>query len=261
MLNIAITAGGTSEQIDGVRRLTNVSTGLLGWHCLEAVMEQLQAAGRHDFRVTYILTDTAYRGVLSDRQHPFVDFLPVSDAESVYHAVDELTSRVPVDFFIHSMAISDFTIAYAAATDELAREICRLPFSEEEGVTAVREVLEHPSGRYTLSEKIPSGHNLILGLKRTKKVIPLIKRNNPATFLVGFKLLRDVTEEELIRIANRLAEENGCDMVFANQLGELGEENHSGMLIRSGEVIARPTGKRAIAAAIVEEMMKQGGIQ
>ena len=29
MLNIAITAGGTSEQIDGVRRLTNVSTGLL----------------------------------------------------------------------------------------------------------------------------------------------------------------------------------------------------------------------------------------
>ena len=39
MLNIAITAGGTSENMDGVRKITNVSTGSLGWYCLEAVLE------------------------------------------------------------------------------------------------------------------------------------------------------------------------------------------------------------------------------
>ena len=259
MLNIAITAGGTSEPIDGVRRLTNVSTGLLGWYCLEAILDYFCARKRSDFRITYILTDTAFRKVLSEKQRSFVDFIPVSDAESVYHAVDALTKRVPVDFFIHSMAISDFTLAYVASTEELAKEINSLPPYSGDAGSAVREVLENPANRYSLTEKIPSDRNIILGLKRTQKVIPLIKQNNPDTFLVGFKLLKDVPEEELIRVANRLAGENGCDMVFANELAQLGESNHLGMLIRSGKVVDRPIGKKQIAEAIVREMMKQGG--
>ena len=216
MLNIAITAGGTSEPIDGVRRLTNVSTGLLGWYCLEAILDYFCARKRSDFRITYILTDTAFRKVLSEKQRSFVDFIPAFDAESVYHAVDALTKRVPVDFFIHSMAISDFTLAYVASTEELAKEINSLPPYSSDAGSAVREVLENPANRYSLTEKIPSDRNIILGLKRTQKVIPLIKQNNPDTCLVGFKLLKDVPEEELIRVANRLAGENGCDMVFAN---------------------------------------------
>ena len=259
MLNIAITAGGTSEPIDGVRRLTNVSTGLLGWYCLEAILDYFCAIKRSDFRITYILTDTAFRKVLSEKQRSFVDFIPVSDAESVYHAVDALTKRVPVDFFIHSMAISDFTLAYVASTEELAKEINSLPPYSSDAGSAVREVLENPANRYSLTEKIPSDRNIILGLKRTQKVIPLIKQNNPDTFLVGFKLLKDVPEEELIRVANRLAGENGCDMVFANELAQLGENNHRGVLTRSGEVVDRPVGKKQIAEAIVREMMKQGG--
>ncbi len=259
MLNIAITAGGTSEPIDGVRRLTNVSTGLLGWYCLEAILDYFCARKRSDFRITYILTDTAFRKVLSEKQRSFVDFIPVSDAESVYHAVDALTKRVPVDFFIHSMAISDFTLAYVASTEELAKEINSLPPYSSDAGSAVREVLENPANRYSLTEKIPSDRNIILGLKRTQKVIPLIKQNNPDTFLVGFKLLKDVPEEELIRVANRLAGENGCDMVFANELAQLGENNHRGVLTRSGEVVDRPVGKKQIAEAIVREMMKQGG--
>lgn len=259
MLNIAITAGGTSEPIDGVRKLTNISTGLLGWYCLEAILEYFCAEKRSDFRITYLLTETAFRKVLSEKQLPFVDFIPVTDAESVYNAVDALTKNVPVDFFIHSMAISDFTLAYVASTEELAKEInSRAPYSGG-AEAAVREVLENPANRYSLTEKIPSDRNIVLGLKRTQKVIPLIKQNNPDTFLVGFKLLKDVPEEELIRIANRLAGENGCDMVFANELAQLGESNHLGVLIRSGEVVDRPVGKKQIAQAIVREMMKQGG--
>lgn len=259
MLNIAITAGGTSEHIDGVRRLTNISTGLLGWYCLETILDYFCAEKRSDFHVTYLFTETAFRKALDKEQLPFVDFVPVTDAESVYHAVDALTKSVPVNFFIHSMAISDFTLAYVASTEELAKEINSLPpYSGDAGAT-VREVLENPENRYSLTEKIPSDHNIILGLRRTQKVIPLIKRNNPNTFLVGFKLLKDVPEEELIRVANQLAGENGCDMVFANELAQLGESNHLGMLIRSGKVVDRPIGKKQIAEAIVREMMKQGG--
>lgn len=250
MVNIAITAGGTSENIDGVRKLTNVSTGKLGWECLKAVLRYFRA----DFQVHYILTETAYREELSEDERPFVNFIPVSDAESVFRAVNEITQKKQIDYFIHSMAISDFTFSYAANVYELAREISSWRTHDGADEIAVREVLEKPMSRYSVNEKISSDENLVMGLKRTKKVIPIIKQNNPNTFLVGFKLLRDVSENELIDVANQLAEKNGCDMVFANQLNRIEEDNHSGILLKHGNIIARPIGKKEIAETIVREM-------
>ncbi|MDO5665811.1 MAG: phosphopantothenoylcysteine decarboxylase [Bacteroidia bacterium] len=255
MLNIAITAGGTSENIDGVRKLTNVSTGSLGWNCLEAVLNYFQKKNYSDFRIFYILTETAFRKELNEKQKSLVEFISVSDAESVYKAVDELTKNVHISHFIHSMAISDFTFAYAANTCELAMEISSMQTRGEANEIAVREALENPINQFNTDEKIPSDDNIIIGLKRTKKVIPIIKQNNPETFLVGFKLLRDVSENELIDVANRLAEKNKCDMVFANQLAQIAEHNHSGMLIKNGEVIARPIGKKQIAETVVKNML------
>lgn len=251
MVNIAITAGGTSENIDGVRKLTNVSTGKLGWECLKAVLRHF----RSDFHVFYILTETAYREELDEQERLFVSFMPVSDAESVYHAVNELTKENQIDYFIHSMAISDFTFSYAANVYELAREISSWHTHDGADEIAVREVLEKPMSRYNVKEKISSEDNLVMGLKRTKKVIPVIKRNNPNTFLVGFKLLKDVSENELINVANQLAEKNGCDMVFANQIDSIEESNHSGILLKSSNIVARPVGKKEIAEAIVREML------
>lgn len=254
MFNISITAGGTSENIDGVRKLTNVSTGLLGWHCLEAVLDYFQTKNQSDFRIFYILTETAFRKELNEQQ-PFVEFISVSDAESVYIAVDKLTKSVSIDYFIHSMAISDFTFTYAADTCELAMEISNMQTRGELNEVAVREVLENPISRFDINEKIASDDNIVIGLKRTKKVIPVIKQNNPNTFLVGFKLLKDVSENELIDVTNRLAEKNECDMVFANQVAQIAEKNHSGILIKNGEIIARPIGKKQIAETIVTEMI------
>lgn len=256
MLNIAITAGGTSENIDGVRKLTNVSTGNLGWHCLEAVLDYFKTKKRTDFRVIYVLTETAYRKELSENQKPFVEFIFVTDAESVYDAVDKLTKTVPIDYFIHSMAISDFTFTYAVSVYELAQEICSSLVHLGTDELTVRELLENPMSRYNVNEKISSDDNIVMGFKRTKKVIPVIKQNNPDTFLVGFKLLKDVSEDELINVANHLAEKNECDMVFANEVSRIAERNHSGILIKSGEIIARPVGKKQIAETIVREMIK-----
>ena len=250
--NIAITAGGTSENIDGIRKLTNVSTGKLGWECLKAVLNRF----RSDFHVYYILTETAYHEELTENECPFVTFIPVSDAESVYNVVDKLTKSVSIDYFIHSMAISDFTFSYAAKAYEIAQEIEALQKPEGFCDDDVRFLLENPHTRIPKGEKISSDDNIIIGLKRTRKVIPLIKQNNPDTFLVGFKLLKDVSEDELIDAANQLAEKNGCDMVFANQLAHISENEHNGILIRNGEIIARPIGKKEIAEAITPNPLK-----
>ena len=123
MKHIAITAGGTSESIDGVRKITNISTGSLGWHCLEAVFAYFNKLNSSDFKIHYIHTESAVIKPLADNQKQHVSFIPVSDAESVYLTVDKLTKEVPLNYFIHSMAISDFTFNYAPILYRLSEEI------------------------------------------------------------------------------------------------------------------------------------------
>lgn len=257
-LNIAITAGGTSENIDGVRKLTNVSTGSLGWQCLEAVLNQLSSADNTDFHIYYIHTETALRKELNENRNRFVDFIEITDAESVYQTVDDLTKRVNITHFIHSMAISDFTFSYAVTIKRLAEELYRKTNGNPElSAQDFEEILQHPQSSYPGDSKISSKEPLLIGLKTTRKVISLIKKNNPATFLVGFKLLRNVTEEDLMREAQRLTDENGCNMVFANELSRISGSGHTGMLIQNGAVVARPEGKDAIAKVIVEKMINR----
>lgn len=255
MIHIAISAGGTSEPIDGIRKITNISTGSLGWHCLEAVFAYFSAHSMSNFHVHYIHTENAKIKPLNETDSQHVTLIPVTDAESVYQTVDKLTKKIPLDYFIHSMAISDFTFSYAANIYRLSEEIEAL--QSERGFTDdhVRFLLENPQTKLSADEKISSDADIIMGLKRTKKVIPLIKQNNPNTFLVGFKLLRDVSESELLQVANQMAEKNNCNMVLANQLSAISETNHQGILIKNGEIIERPKGKKEIARVIVERMM------
>lgn len=256
MLNIAITAGGTSEDIDGVRKLTNVSTGNLGWHCLEAALNYLLEKNRTDFRIYYILTDTAFRKELSAEQRSYVDFIAVTDAESVYNTVNNLTSTVNITHFIHSMAISDFTFSYAVSAKGLAKEI--QTYIEQNGnsdAKAIEQIILSPQSRYSENRKISSEHSLILGLRTTQKVISLIKKNNPDTVLVGFKLLRNVDKQGLINEAKKLSDKNGCDWVFANELGSISGSAHTGLLISGSKIVAAPTGKEQIAETIIDAIL------
>lgn len=257
MLNIAITAGGTSENIDGVRTLTNVSTGRLGWACLKAVLDYFRKKEETAFRLYYIFTQTAYREELDETHKNVVDFIPVSDAQSVYEAVDRLTSRVFLSHFIHSMAVSDFTFSYAVTPSKLAGEIHSFIASNGSFTpNDIERILSFPQSRYPEDRKISSDESLILGLKTTGKVISLVKKNNPQTFLVGFKLLRNANENECMKEAKKLTHKNQCDLVFANELGEISEGNHCGILVKGGEIIARLAGKDRIAQGLVEKMME-----
>lgn len=256
MYNIAITAGGTSENIDGVRKLTNVSTGSLGWNCLESVLSHFSSKSDINFNIYYILTPTAYRSKISNENLKYVNFIEVTDAESVYNAVNNLTRKVNITHFIHSMAISDFTFSYAISADNLANEIATYVNNGGDiSSDKIRDILTLPSSRSEEGSKISSSQPLILGLKTTKKVISLIKDNNKDTILVGFKLLRNVGEDTLMEVSERLKQKNECDFVFANELGNISGDEHTGILIKDGNIVARPTGKRQIADAIVDNMI------
>lgn len=265
MIHIAITAGGTEEPIDGIRKITNMSSGSLGWHCLEAFLNCMREHNRTDFRIHYIKAPKAITRKLNERDKPFVNYLNVSDTQSVYESIDKLMDDVNIDVFIHAMAISDFSYSYSAPIVDLSQELYQafvnnMNISKE----SIKSILTNPQAKYSRGDKISSQKEIIMGFKTTPKVISLIKKKNRDTFLVGFKLIKHDegdTKERLIEEAEKLRITNQCNAVFANESSDLSEESHTGLLLHNGEIVAQPVGKRHIAESIVrlalQETLKQ----
>lgn len=255
-VQIVITAGGTSEPIDGVRKITNTSTGRLGWECLLATIDSFNQQQKA-FKIHYIHTQTAFLGEINDDITQQVTFIEADTTQEVYHAVDTLTRKQQIDYFVHAMAISDFSYHFSIPIQHLALEIANtLKANPNIGAEEIRKILSNPTQHIPQNRKITSKDALYIALQPTPKVIALIKQNNPKTVLIGFKLLRNVEKKELLQAAKRLTDKNGCDMVFANLLSQTGASNHTGMLIANNRIIATPLGKENIAKTIVEQMQK-----
>ena len=257
MIHIAITAGGTEEPIDGIRKITNMSSGSLGWHCLEAVLSYMEKQNRTDFRVHYIKAPKAVTKELNAKHTPYVDFIDVTNTQSVYDSIDEMMDEVNIGVFIHAMAISDFSYSYSVSIGDLAEELYQT-FVEDKSISKVKieAILTNPIHKHSAGEKISSSNNIVMGFETTPKVISLIKKKNPDTFLVGFKLVKHNNDNNLLRQAEKLRLTNDCDAVFANEASDLSEDNHAGILLYKGEIVTRPVGKKQIAEAIVKLAME-----
>ncbi len=262
MIHIAITAGGTEEPIDGVRKITNMSSGSLGWYCLEAVLNLMRELNRTDFRIHYIKAPSAITKNLQKEEASFVNFVDVTNTQSVYESVETLLSEQKINIFIHAMAISDFTYSYSASIADLAEELYsafahKPHISKEE----IAEIITNPQSKHVGESKISSQKEIVMGLKTTPKVISLIKKMSKNTFLVGFKLIKtengEAREKKMVEEAEKLRITNQCDAVFANDASDLSVTNHSGILLHNGEIIARPIGKKNIAESIVSLAMRE----
>lgn len=253
MIHFAITGGGTEEPIDGVRKITNMSSGSLAWHCLEAIFLSMKAKNIKDFTIHYIKAPGAITKALTSTERSKIKFIEVIDTKDVYDTIDKLTKEEKIDIFIHAMAISDFSYSYSVSISDLADELSNK--IKREGVVTkegIHKVLISPEKQHRRNNKISSDNDIIMGFKTTPKVIPLIKRNNKNTFLVGFKLITHNHNNNLIEEAEQLRLRNSCDAVFANEASDLSEEGHTGLLLYKGEIVAKPSGKMQIAQSIID---------
>ena len=177
MIHIVITAGGTEEPIDGVRKITNMSSGSLSWHCLEAVLLYMHKHNNSDFRVHYIKAPKAVTKKLSLEDAPFVNFIEVTNTQSVYNKVERLMNEVDVNLFIHAMALSDFSYSYSVSKSDLADELFE-SFKANKNISKdkIEEILTKPKKKHKEEEKISSKKEIIMGFKTTPKVISLIKK-------------------------------------------------------------------------------------
>ena len=219
-MRVLITAGGTCEDIDPVRGITNYATGKLGCFIAEKFMQ-------HKAEITYICGENAAT--------PNIDVKRIRNVSQLIQTLELELKLKPYDFVIHTMAVSDYSPCGTAAIDN--------PQCENINFDKIS------------SKKISSNspYQVIL-LKQQPKVINRIKEIQPNTILVGTKLLNLASEEELLQAAFKQINKSRSDYVLANSKENVTKHMHKAILINKSGVIGRAETKEEIAKLIYEKL-------
>ena len=217
-MNILITSGGTSEKIDRVRSITNHSTGQLGKIIAETFLDKGD-------QVTLVTTPNAVRPAA----HPNLTIVQIENVAELHKSLEPLVHTH--DVLIHAMAVSDYTPVYMTGLETVAASSDMAEFLDK-----------------TNSEsKISSQDDVqVLFLKKTPKIISLVKKWNPDIRLIGFKLLVDVSKEELLETARTSLVKNQAEIIVANDLTEISNQEHKAYLV-GNDTVTQAQSKEEIA--------------
>ncbi|MGK9369852.1 bifunctional phosphopantothenoylcysteine decarboxylase/phosphopantothenate--cysteine ligase CoaBC [Melioribacter sp. Ez-97] len=183
-LKILITAGGTKENIDGVRYITNLSTG-------KTASELANYFSARGHPVDYLSSNDAIRpGLVNDICH-FEDF------ESLDSKLKLSLDANDYDVVIHNAAVSDFSPV---------------------ALTAKNVKIDLPSNK-----KISSGvEDVSIILKRNHKILARIRdySSKKKIMIVGFKFTNTQNPDERKEAVKKLLTESNCDLVVQNDLSD-----------------------------------------
>ena len=244
MMNVLITAGGTRENIDSVRSISNHATGRLG-SIIADVFAQANS------KVTYVCGEAAVLPAYTD-----IEIIRIRSVAELIETMETLLHQRPYDCVIHSMAVSDFTPQAIIAIDEMAETISHSlqgeDASQNELSDKIRAAIFQCVKPLTDKKISSNASDVMLLLKQTPKVIERIKAIQPHTLLVGFKLLSNVSEKELLLAGQNLLTKNTCDFVLANDLANIENDRHKAILMDNTGILRRANTKQEIARMIFE---------
>jgi phosphopantothenoylcysteine decarboxylase/phosphopantothenate--cysteine ligase len=180
-LRVLITSGGTAEPIDGVRVLSNTSTGNTG-----AILADHFARRGH--RVTLLRAQSAVAASEACTQETFQSF---ADLDA---ALGRQLANEDFDAVIHAAAVSDYHVAGISADGS--------PFGPGSG--------KLPSAATEATLTLRPNPKLLDGLHRRSR--------NPNLVVVGFKLTRGASETEAQTAVERLFAAGATDYVVHNDL-------------------------------------------
>ena len=226
-MKILVTSGGKSEAIDRVRSITNHSTGRLG----KVITETLLKDGH---QVCLITTQQA----LKPAPHSNLSIIEIKNTSDLLRKMKRIVPDYQV--LIHSMAVSDYSPVYMTGLDQ---------------VQASQDLSEFLHKK-NMETKISSKAEVqVLFLKKNPKIIALVKEWNPNIHLIGFKLLVDVTKEHLIQIARESLVKNQADLIVANDLTQINENQHLAYLVEEKDY-QLSTSKQEIADLLTKRIQE-----
>lgn len=235
MKNVLITAGGTIEAIDGVRGITNFSSGKLGAIIADTLT---------DSKVFLIKGSKA---VMPKNLSNNITIIETTDTKSVQEAIENVMNNNEIDYFIHAMAISDYTVDKVVSVDELINSLDDYStYSKSDFI----ELLKNPpfiTNRNKVSSTIVQP---LIYLKQTPKIISTIKQKWPHVKLIGFKLLNNVSKEELISVANASLQKNNANYIVANDLSGISKTEHKAYIVSKDGILLETNTKDDLANAL-----------
>ena len=208
---VLVSAGSTYEKIDGVRGITNRSSGKMG-------IEIAKEAFIRGADVTLIKGQ-----MTADVPHIF-DVVEVESSAEMHYAVSKLATKN--DVFVSSAAVSDFKVKNPEAA------------------------------------KISSDTDITIELERTPKILNEVKEINPDIFLVGFKAVHNLSDEELLNAAKKRMLESDADLMVANDVAVegagFGSDDNQVVLMDDEIIEISLSPKREIAKRIVDRILSKG---
>jgi phosphopantothenoylcysteine decarboxylase / phosphopantothenate---cysteine ligase len=181
-MRVLVTSGGTSEAIDGVRSITNASTGRTG----AGVADRMARCGHEVVLLRARGSSPAPAGC---REETFTSF---ADLDA---ALGRLLSREHFDAVVHAAAVSDF---------------------------GVEAVLVGGAARPPSAGKLDSGGAPVIRLRPNPKLVDSLRSRslNGSVRIVAFKLTRGEDRAGALRAVDSLLEHSGADLVVQNDLAE-----------------------------------------
>lgn len=254
-MKLIITAGGTSEALDDVRRITNRATGRLGSLIAEEVSLQREAAGRsgEPLKIYYVCEEGAVQPRIS-----CLEVVHTAGATNLKAALEDILRREPIDAVVHSMAVSDYAPDSVTTADALIRSAAKklAASGEKPGEAQVRAALRQAlreEGAFSGKGKLSSdADGLLVTFRRTPKVISVFKAMQPGMLLFGFKLLSGVTRQALFEAGLGILRRNRCDYVLATDAESLAGGGQTGYLLAPDGSFQELDGKPAIARRIAQ---------
>lgn len=188
-LKVLITSGGTKESIDGVRYLSNLSTGKTG----AAISEYFS---RNFYEVTFVHAENSALPKFDCTLIPYFSF------DDLNKQLKSLLSNENFDAVIHLAAVGD----YSVESIEVNGKRNKLPLE------------------YKLDS---TGDEAILHLKRNEKIINHLKEysKNKNVVLIGFKLTNTRNKNERIAAVKKLFKDADCNAVVLNDKSDRDEKD------------------------------------
>lgn len=219
-LKFLITSGGTEEPIDGVRSISNFSSGRTG----AEFANYLDLEG-HD--VTLLRAERAQQPQRELKQLIFKSFHDLD-----HQLKDQLSGR-SFDCVLHLAAVSDYSVDHLVINGEKIKPGPATKFDSDQDIT--------------------------LSLARNYKIVDRIREYslNPQIRLVAFKLTKNASEAERETAVINLLKHSLADWVVHNDLTEVDPDNgkHQASIYKSNRLLKRVATQVELIEALEEEVL------
>ncbi len=236
-IKIVITSGPMEMKIDRVRAIENTSSGMLG----SMFANKLSQNG---MEVIYVHTKNA--------KLPVSEQIKKVEISNQAELLQVLKNELPTaDICIHAMAVRDFNFGGILKINQVVDTL----LAESKNELKRTDIETIIADNIVFPEKLSSAEKQLIIMEPGIKVVDEIKKINPSVKLVSFKLLSNVSEDELVQVAKNQLKRTKSQLVVANLMENVSNDAHKALLINENEIIGKCYEKKAIVDQVIKYLI------